>query len=328
MANADITKLLTEEFPRDALQTREQYDPETKRKKALTYVDAATVFRRLIRATDNSFDVAVVNQEIRPFGSTKSGNERLLLVATVRITIPGMGSREHVGVQVVNAASGGEDLWKGAVSDGIKKAATLFGVGLELYGPDYEAEEPTGTTTDAFAALGEKLVDAALSSEQFAAQKSNGLRERVRQGRAVADDAPPQPAPAQPPAAPGGGLRAKLAAAASQAVAVAERPADPVTEAIPGDDAEGYAFVVPTAGVKAASDAQKGLILGLWKEMGYETDDGHTDRASLQYFLDLAQGPDFDGLKMNQASAVIGYLKDEVARRALQGDEDLDHVPF
>ena len=28
---------------------------------------------------------------------------------------------------------------KGAVSDALKKAATLFGVGLELYGPDYEA---------------------------------------------------------------------------------------------------------------------------------------------------------------------------------------------
>jgi hypothetical protein len=32
-------------------------------------------------------------------------------------------------------------LYKGAISDAIKKAATLFGVGLDLYGPDYEAGE-------------------------------------------------------------------------------------------------------------------------------------------------------------------------------------------
>jgi hypothetical protein len=44
-----------------------------------------------------------------------------------------VGTREHMGVQVVNADSGGEDLWKGAISDALKKAASLFGVGRELY---------------------------------------------------------------------------------------------------------------------------------------------------------------------------------------------------
>jgi hypothetical protein len=58
----------------------------------------------------------------------------------VALTIPGLGTREHIGVQAVEER-GGEDLVKGAITDALKKAATLFGVGLELYGPDYEAGE-------------------------------------------------------------------------------------------------------------------------------------------------------------------------------------------
>lgn len=137
-----LTEALMKEFPREALKQR----PGDGGKKALTYVDGTTVFRRLINATDNNFTVEVLDQEFRDFGTTRNGASRILLIARVRLTIPEMGSREHVGVQVVNADSGGEDLWKGAVTDAIKKAATLFGVGLELYGPDHEAE-PTPTPT-------------------------------------------------------------------------------------------------------------------------------------------------------------------------------------
>ncbi len=36
---------------------------------------------------------------------------------------------------------GGEDMVKGAASDCLKKCATLFGVGIELYGPDIESSD-------------------------------------------------------------------------------------------------------------------------------------------------------------------------------------------
>lgn len=134
MTDKTITEKLMEPFPKEALKQREA----DRGKAMLTYVDGTTVFRRLIHATGNNFSVEVLDQEFKDFGTTRSGSNRILLIARVRLTIPGMGSREHVGVQVVNADSGGEDLWKGAVTDAIKKAATLFGVGLELYGPDYE----------------------------------------------------------------------------------------------------------------------------------------------------------------------------------------------
>jgi hypothetical protein len=55
-----------------------------------------------------------------------------LMFARVRLTLPGCGSREHIGVQVIRERDG-EDMYKGAITDALKKAATLFGVGLELY---------------------------------------------------------------------------------------------------------------------------------------------------------------------------------------------------
>ena len=47
----------------------------------------------------------------------------------MRLTIPGLGTRTQIGTAVLENA----DSAKGAVTDGIKKAATLFGVALQLY---------------------------------------------------------------------------------------------------------------------------------------------------------------------------------------------------
>ena len=130
----EITKALAEPFPPQALKRRSD------RGSTFTYVEGHTVFRRLIDATGNRFDVAVIDQSITPYGQTAKGADRVIITARVRLTIPELGSREHMGVQVTSIGSG-EDLYKGAISDAIKKAATLFGVGLDLYGPDYEAGE-------------------------------------------------------------------------------------------------------------------------------------------------------------------------------------------
>jgi hypothetical protein len=101
----------------------------------LDYYDLMTVVDRLNEFAPG-WCATVKSQDVHPFGTTNSGNPRLMLTALVAVYIPGVGTRDHMGVQVVNADSGGEDLWKGAISDGIKKAASLFGVGRELYGED------------------------------------------------------------------------------------------------------------------------------------------------------------------------------------------------
>ena len=124
----DLDKL-TAPFPKSAIKERQGGGG-----RMLSYVEGHTVIHRLNEATGNCWDMHVQSIETR---ATPAGN---LMIAHVQLTIPGHGTREGLGVQLVNER-GGEDLVKGCITDGLKKAATLFGVGLELYGPDYEAGE-------------------------------------------------------------------------------------------------------------------------------------------------------------------------------------------
>jgi len=136
--NQAVTDRLMADFPEAALKHR------AGGRNGLAYYSGDTIIRRLIAATDNQFDVSVTDYQMTD----------TLITARVRLTIPGMGSREHIGVQrwtetTKSGAQSGEDLIKGAITDAIKKAATLFGVALELYGEDYEgaAEEKAQTST-------------------------------------------------------------------------------------------------------------------------------------------------------------------------------------
>lgn len=120
----DIEKL-TRPFPKHAIKRR-----EGARGRAFDYVETHTVIHRLNEATGNQWDFRITRQDWR-------GD---LLIVTGELSIPGLGTRTGTGVQKISDG-GGEDLVKGAASDCLKKAATLFGVALELYGPDYEAGE-------------------------------------------------------------------------------------------------------------------------------------------------------------------------------------------
>jgi recombination DNA repair RAD52 pathway protein len=116
---------LTKPFPLQAIKQRDGGGG-----RRFDYVETHTVIHRLNAATGNNWNFEVVSLEWR--------ND--VLLALGRLEIPGHGSRMGIGVQKVSAG-GGEDLVKGAASDALKKAATLFGVALELYGPDIEAGE-------------------------------------------------------------------------------------------------------------------------------------------------------------------------------------------
>jgi recombination DNA repair RAD52 pathway protein len=128
----DLNKL-TEPFPQTAIKQRQGGGG-----RALSYVEGHTVIHRLIAATENNYSFRVLAIETRTV-QTQRGTATLV-TATVELELPGLGARQHIGVQMVNDA-GGEDLVKGAITDALKKAATLFGIGLELYGPDYESGE-------------------------------------------------------------------------------------------------------------------------------------------------------------------------------------------
>jgi len=126
---------LTAPFPREAVKTRSD------RGKDFSYIQGHSVINRLNAATGNRWTFEVIETQTRDIAIAARDNRAartdLLVTARVRLTLPGLGAREHVGVQMVSPGSG-EDLVKGAITDALKKAATLFGVGIELYGPDYE----------------------------------------------------------------------------------------------------------------------------------------------------------------------------------------------
>jgi hypothetical protein len=121
--NEQLLDDLGKRFDRAAVKQRAGYGG-----KMLDYLATDTVIRRL-NQTAQSWSFEIQSLEFRDN----------LCIVVGRLTIPGLGTRSGIGVQQLMQGGGSEDLVKGASSDALKKAATLYGVGLELYGPDLEA---------------------------------------------------------------------------------------------------------------------------------------------------------------------------------------------
>lgn len=117
------TDALVKPFPKAAVRQRRGANGMN-----LNYLECHTVIRRIIEATGNDFSFRVVGVSFQDS----------LIIATVELEIGG-SKRQQVGSARMNGGNN-DDAVKAAISDGLKKAATLFGVGLELYGPDYEAQ--------------------------------------------------------------------------------------------------------------------------------------------------------------------------------------------
>ncbi len=129
-----ILKALGEPFPRAAVKSRPGAGG-----KQFKFVEVETVIRRLNSATNGAWDFRIVSVDWK-------GD---VMLCQGELTIPGLGTRTGFGVQKY-AANSGEDLLKAASSDALKKSATLFGVGLELYpGSDYEADTTLAAATRA-----------------------------------------------------------------------------------------------------------------------------------------------------------------------------------
>lgn len=119
-----VSKELHKEFPPDQLEMRN----------GLTYIPYPFVVNRLIEATGNCFDVDCSEPTVHPWKDSKSGKQYLVM-AKVTLSIPVFGtSRAAHGFQIGQESEPALDLWKGAVSDGLKKAAQMYGVGLYLTG--------------------------------------------------------------------------------------------------------------------------------------------------------------------------------------------------
>lgn len=132
----EILQVLQRPFPANEIKER-----EGGRGKVLKYVSGASVIKRLIEATDGNYTTELVWKEfitVEVYRKSKPVNAPAML-ACVRVTIPGLGSKEGLGIQVLE---GGEDMYKGAFTDALKKALTQLGCALDLYATEEESIEP------------------------------------------------------------------------------------------------------------------------------------------------------------------------------------------
>lgn len=115
-------EILCKPFPRELI--RERAGPHGKK---LRYVDVHAVIQRLNEGSD-TWSFEVVNHQILDSE----------VVVLGRLTIDGVTKSAFGGALISfgndgQAISVGDDL-KGAASDALKKSASMFGIGLELYG--------------------------------------------------------------------------------------------------------------------------------------------------------------------------------------------------
>lgn len=127
--------LLAQPFPESEIRYREGAFG-----KQLAYLTTSSVINRLNEAAP-AWDFRVVREQWKTIGQ----HEYLIIIG--ELTIPGMGTRSGLGIQQVEPK--GVDIIKGAISDALKKAATLFGVGLDLYETDSPdaAPAPNGASS-------------------------------------------------------------------------------------------------------------------------------------------------------------------------------------
>lgn len=103
----------------------------------VAYVPVAAVIERLNRAC-NTWNFRIVSRQTdtmllnRWNAETRKSEPREVPVSVVigELEIPELGARQALGVQALDDGSG-EDLLKGAGSDALKKAASMFGVSIE-----------------------------------------------------------------------------------------------------------------------------------------------------------------------------------------------------
>lgn len=139
----------------------------TQGKAKLSYIGGNTVINLLNEAFDYAWSFEIVSEEVveslpKPMFSgwgnnrkpvlDSNGNQKMEPQAPVakvlgRLTVPGFGVKEQYGSKVIiGGASEQESCFKAASTDALKKCATLFGIGIQLYEDDSVPSESTTST--------------------------------------------------------------------------------------------------------------------------------------------------------------------------------------
>lgn len=136
----DLSKPLTPEEIHRRL-TRPFHPATHKQSQGFTYIPQAVIRKRINIATRNQYNWEITREEYRDPHEV-SGTGMAIHKVTGRLTIPGLGFREGTGTAQIR--KGTEEQYKSAESDAFKRAAMGFGVALELYPGEKEADVEAG----------------------------------------------------------------------------------------------------------------------------------------------------------------------------------------
>lgn len=142
----EIVAMLREPFGAESIDRR----PD-----GFSYIDQFDIVTRLLDATGGVFDLAVQRGPELVSDGTKS-----FWLCVVTITIEGVGTRTGVGTHFPQNPKGAEDSPKAAFTDALKRAAVLFGTGLQLY--EKESHPAPQQRREQGAATGERAVQTTL----------------------------------------------------------------------------------------------------------------------------------------------------------------------
>jgi hypothetical protein len=133
----DLLMSLMEEFSPEETSTRKGAGG-----KDMTYIGGEHMIARLNDVTVGAWSHRLVGQPFVQMLTVSRWDDSVkgkvpvdmpCMVATVELTIPGLGTHVGMGVQMIEPDAG-EDVMKGVITDAMKNAAKYFGVGLYLYG--------------------------------------------------------------------------------------------------------------------------------------------------------------------------------------------------
>jgi len=125
-------ELLEKPFEKEQIKQRKGNFGET-----IDYVEAHAVIQRLNDAFDGQWNFEVMTQE-------NNGNQVMVLG---KLTAEGVSKSQFGCSSITTNSKTGEiislgDDWKASASDSLKKCASLFGIGLHLYGAGKEEQRP------------------------------------------------------------------------------------------------------------------------------------------------------------------------------------------
>jgi len=149
-------ELLEKPFDKEQIKQRKGNFGDT-----IDYVETHTVIQRLNDSFDGQWCFEILSQE------TTAGE----VIVLGKLTAGGV-SKTQFGSNKITTSKQGEvismgDDWKAAGSDALKKSASLFGIGLHLYGAD-KKEQPSEQSGKGMSEKSKPKGGAAITKEQLA----------------------------------------------------------------------------------------------------------------------------------------------------------------